>query len=359
PTWISGKRVKSLVRFSSRETFSKPSILIVSAQALCERLLDPEFFLKISFKAKLGSSYKREEFLNHLKEIGYREVSIVQEIGEVSARGETWDLFSPLYPYPLRLRWRDNLLYSYNFFEIATQRSITENKETYSALSFLPVKESFTISFYQKNKVLKENYKESLQKLADKQSFPTSLVSSLIDSLNQLPLSPTARLYRPYLAKNTKPFLEVFNSCFFLLINKKEIFSELYKFEEFLSHKEFQARKSQEKLIPPYNVIFETVENVKKALEVARLVQIENAAEFFEKEKESNYTVKRLSEFLPPFKSSSVKTRLKIMNQLLGEWVEKNFTIVLCALNKARVRRLKNLVKDKCDHEEQVNTPPY
>jgi transcription-repair coupling factor (superfamily II helicase) len=82
-----------------------PSVVVAPVQALLQRLVPRE---DISHYAELilaGEEVDRERLVAKLITGGYLRTAIVEEPGDFSVRGGIVDVFSPLYPDPLRIEF--------------------------------------------------------------------------------------------------------------------------------------------------------------------------------------------------------------------------------------------------------------
>jgi transcription-repair coupling factor (superfamily II helicase) len=88
---------------------SQAKIIVAPAQAVMEKVLPRRHCMDAS--------------RSHLVSIGYYRTDLVEEVGDLSVRGDIIDLYTPLYPQPLRLEFFDEVLESIRFFSPASQRS--------------------------------------------------------------------------------------------------------------------------------------------------------------------------------------------------------------------------------------------
>ncbi len=98
-------------------------IIVAPAHAVMEKVLPRQHCMNASRYLVLGEQVPREEFVSHLAAIGYYRTDLVEEVGDLSVRGDIIDLFTPLYHRPLRLEFFDETLESIRFFNPANQRS--------------------------------------------------------------------------------------------------------------------------------------------------------------------------------------------------------------------------------------------
>jgi transcription-repair coupling factor (superfamily II helicase) len=102
---------------------TQDKIIVTSAQAMMEKVLPRRHCMDASLYLVKGEEVHRENFIAHLTSLGYYRTDLVEEVGDLSVRGDIIDLFSPLYHRPLRLEFFDKTLESMRFFNPSNQRS--------------------------------------------------------------------------------------------------------------------------------------------------------------------------------------------------------------------------------------------
>jgi len=129
-----GNRIRVLYRLLETGI---PPIVVTSVDALMLKIIPkPE----ISRYAELiieNEEIDREYLITKLIYGGYTKTTIVEEPGDFSVRGGIVDIFSPLYPEPLRIEFFGEMVESLRFFSASSQRKITSVSEAV----ILPAKE--------------------------------------------------------------------------------------------------------------------------------------------------------------------------------------------------------------------------
>lgn len=103
---------------------STEAVVVTSAAALMQKVMPfPEFnkYLRI---IAVGDLLNREQFGEQLLAGGYKRVSLVEEKGEFSARGNIFDVFPPAQKNPLRLEMIGDEIESIRKFDPVSQRSM-------------------------------------------------------------------------------------------------------------------------------------------------------------------------------------------------------------------------------------------
>jgi transcription-repair coupling factor (superfamily II helicase) len=107
----------------------RPKIIVTSATAAMEKVLPRRQCMDATRYFVVGEKVPRDELVSHLSASGYYRSQLVEEVGDFSIRGDIIDLFSPLYPQPLRLELLDDTLESIRFFNPSSQRSSAHRED--------------------------------------------------------------------------------------------------------------------------------------------------------------------------------------------------------------------------------------
>ena len=97
--------------------------VVTSIDALMQRLMPVETFVRTVLTFKVGAAIEREVLTAGLLRLGYRRVSVVEIPGEFSIRGGIVDIFSTAYTEPLRVEFLGETVESLRLFDTATQKS--------------------------------------------------------------------------------------------------------------------------------------------------------------------------------------------------------------------------------------------
>lgn len=108
---------------------NKPKLIICPVKAMLEKFPNTDFFKKNSIKFKIGDSIDLGKLAKRLVNLGYKKVTMVNDIGGFSIRGDIADIFS-LNQNPVRIElWGDEIV-DIRYFNNETQKSVEKAKET-------------------------------------------------------------------------------------------------------------------------------------------------------------------------------------------------------------------------------------
>jgi len=116
----------------------KTPIVITTPDVLMQKLIPKQELSDYAELVMVGEDIDRDALIRKLIAGGYSRSVIVEEPGDFCARGGILDIFSPLYPEPLRMELFGDTVDSLRFFSAATQRTF----ETISEAIILPAREA-------------------------------------------------------------------------------------------------------------------------------------------------------------------------------------------------------------------------
>jgi transcription-repair coupling factor (superfamily II helicase) len=136
---VSAQRMTALARLAgARGALERPRALVVTVNALAQRVPPLNYVAGAAFSAAPGNSVRMEDLALWLETNGYGRASTVRDVGDYAARGGILDLFPPGAPAPIRLDFFGDTLESIRAFDPETQRSVGPLR----ALDLVPMSEA-------------------------------------------------------------------------------------------------------------------------------------------------------------------------------------------------------------------------
>ena len=114
-----------------------PSIIVTTIDGLMKKTLPRASLCGYAELVMAGEEIDREALIEKLEAGGYERAAIVEEPGDYCVRGGILDIYSPLYPQPLRMELFADLVESLRFYSPVSQRTIRQVQEAV----LLPAKE--------------------------------------------------------------------------------------------------------------------------------------------------------------------------------------------------------------------------
>ena len=171
PTLLnSAERLYTLSTVSS----GRRCIVVTTPEVLSEKLPNPATISEnfLSFKTK--EIIERNEVVSKLVGIGYRRVSLVEDVGDFALRGAVIDIFPPGVSNPLRIELYGNRIDSIRSFSSTTQRSLASQ----DSLQVIPVQE-----FFLPKELSKQEAIDCLVQRADQLNVPSSGIREIKEAI--------------------------------------------------------------------------------------------------------------------------------------------------------------------------------
>ncbi len=114
-------RIKTLYRLI---TGDGAGIVVTTIEGLLQKIIPRAALSAFPEITMTGEEINRDRLLSHLISGGYTKTAIVEEPGDFSVRGSLIDIFSPLYPDPIRIEFYGDTVESMRTFSAVDQRSL-------------------------------------------------------------------------------------------------------------------------------------------------------------------------------------------------------------------------------------------
>jgi transcription-repair coupling factor (superfamily II helicase) len=98
-------------------------LVIAPVEAACMKLFAREHYAALALQVKRGEEYLPEMLVEHLLQVGYTRVDVVEMPGQVTLRGGILDVYSPEMAGPVRVEFFGDEVESIRRFDAETQRS--------------------------------------------------------------------------------------------------------------------------------------------------------------------------------------------------------------------------------------------
>jgi transcription-repair coupling factor (superfamily II helicase) len=152
---------------------ANPLIVVTTVDALLQKIIPKQEISRYPELLIAGEEIDREHLIAKLIHGGYSKTAIVEESGDFSVRGGIIDVFSPLYPDPLRIEFFGDLIESMRFFSASSQRKLKSINEAV----VLPAREVIL------SKQSLPHVISRIRSLANDLDVPVSHARKIIDSI--------------------------------------------------------------------------------------------------------------------------------------------------------------------------------
>ena len=160
-------------------------VVVTSVLGLLEKTITRQSLSMHQRALSQGDHIDLEALREHLVDMGYDAVSVVEEAGQFAVRGSILDVFDPAWDYPSRVELEDDEIVSIRSFDLDTQRSV----ETLQTCTILPAS-SVPIG---------EGGARGLQDFLKARGFDKDLIERIADEAEHSRSSYVWRRYAPAL----------------------------------------------------------------------------------------------------------------------------------------------------------------
>ncbi|MBR0555578.1 transcription-repair coupling factor [Ciceribacter sp. L1K23] len=120
---VSARRLAALGGLIARAKKPHPAIVLVTVNAMLQKLAPADVIESLSFSARPGNQVRMDDIAARLERNGFERVATVREVGEYAVRGGILDVFVPGSEEPVRLDFFGDTLESIRSFDPASQRT--------------------------------------------------------------------------------------------------------------------------------------------------------------------------------------------------------------------------------------------
>ncbi len=208
------KRIRTLYRMIGSE---KPPIVVTTVGALLQKIIPKQEICNYAELIMAGEEIDRDSLIEKLIAGGYVRSLIVEEPGDFCIRGGILDIFSPLYPDPLRIELFGDTVDSLRFFSAASQRTIKSIQEAI----ILPARETI---------LKKECMDQIIRRIREQVSvldIPVNRIRDIVDRIKKEGVFPGIESLIPMIYPRLDTFFEyVPDNALYMLIKPAEIEKE-------------------------------------------------------------------------------------------------------------------------------------
>ncbi|HMK34748.1 MAG TPA: transcription-repair coupling factor, partial [Desulfomonilaceae bacterium] len=212
--WIS--RMAALYRLGHART---PRVIIVGLDALIRRIVPRIAFDRNCFTLAVGQELDRDELLNWLVLGGYSRAPLVEDAGDFSVRGFIIDLYSPLYPFPVRIEQMGDRIESIRFFDPSNQRS----RDTVPEIQVGPVHMLIP------DEVTRSSGIRALVDACEEHGVEKRVRQRLVDDFRHGMRFPGAELYMPYFFPKLESMLDYLPPDTTLVLPNRDVLARSFE----------------------------------------------------------------------------------------------------------------------------------
>lgn len=257
--WVA--RMALLYRLAEQ---SPPRVVCVGLDSLIRKIIPRHALLERSFSLRVGDFIDREKLIERLVTAGYSRTPLVEDAGDFSVRGFIVDVYSPLYPYPVRIEQMGDMIESIRFFEPSNQRSREETAELLIGPIHMLVHDEDDL-----DRGLKRLVDACLERGSEKRTR-----QGLVDDFRHRVRFPGAEVYLPYFHSPLETLLDYMPPHASVVLPQTDVLAgSLENLEEEI-FRGYEAAVSEELPVPDPNEVYLSRDELTTRLAQARTVVV-------------------------------------------------------------------------------------
>jgi len=322
-----------------------PSIVVTTVDALLQKNIPKQEIIEFAELVMEGEEIDRDILVRKLISGGYVRATIVEEVGDFCIRGGILDIFSSLYPDPIRMEWFGDTVESLRFFSASSQRTIKNIQE----VVILPAREAI---------LKKEQIVEIISRIRERASvlnIPVTKVRELVDHIKKEGVFPGIESLIPMIYPKLDTFFDYIpDSALFVRIEPAELEKASVESKKQIDSNYMSARNESRICVEPDSLYLkwdDVKEKIaqKKPLTVKTLPLSKGSLHLVQKKQQTplryHFSVKDNNAIITELKSRQEKENLFLP---LANWINDNkesgYTTILVCHGNAQADRLKSLL---------------
>ena len=238
-------RIRTLYRLMVSDT---PPLVVTTVDALLQKIIPKT---EISDYAELlieGEDVDRDQLVGKMTWGGYSQTLIVEEPGEFCVRGGIVDVFSPLYPEPIRIEFFGETVDSLRFFSSENQRTSKRIQEAV----ILPAKEA-VLKPHNRNSFIRQ-----IRQHAAMLDMPVTETRNLIQRIKNEGMFPGIESLIPMMYPQLDTFFDFIpDHTLFVLIEPDQIHEAAESYKERIEQNYLTACEDGRLCVEPRSIYLE------------------------------------------------------------------------------------------------------
>ncbi len=333
------KRVSALYKLVNSDL---DQITVAPVEALLNKLIPRQELGNFSELIMENEEISLDSLIVKMDSSGYNRTIIVEEPGDYCVRGAIIDVFSPLYPDPIRIELFGDLIESIRFFSASTQRTTGSIKEAI----IIPAREAII------GQANIDNIIGRIREHASKLEIPVTAARDIIERIKNNNIS-ACNFLTPLFFEKTDTILDYTkDNTLFVLAEPSELQNSAQQFHEKTLRQFIATRKNSEFCVEP-EILYEKWDDI-----FNKIMMDHNAIIF----KRTALRIQGSQQHQTSFYEFSVENNSGIQEELslkkhdsdqillpLALWInekkEAGFATLLVCSTISQIERLKSLLK--------------
>ncbi len=311
-------------------------ILLVTPQALFQKVPTKDFVLSHTLSLKVGEEIAFDKLTKTLVSMGYKRQDVVLDVGDFSIKGDIVDIFPIGETKPIKISFFDTEIESIKTFDVENYKILDEKKEvTIYCNSFIDLN---NIDFEEVENTIKKDL--TSLKLKDESMLRISgIVTSQLDYLHEK-TNFSAVFFAPYLNYFSSGILDYVKGATILFDEPKLIFDKLGSINNDNVESFLELSMAGEFLPKNMEFYFSLKEILSKIQDYNQLAysRLVSQNKFFES--------KQIINFICPHVGKYVDKYIDLANRL-KDYLNNKYTVALSLSDSLLLNKMKNVLEDK------------
>lgn len=327
------ERMSCLSRLRSQTV---PKIISISIPSLCRKIIPREKFDSLSHNLSVGQEIDRDSICFNLVSGGYSRAPLVEDVGDFAARGSILDIYSPLYPNPIRIELMGDLIESVRFFDPSNQRSLGWVSE----IMICPVKMSPTGD---------EDFEKGLEKIVEvceSRGVEKRIRQGLLDDFRHRIRFPGSELYLPYFEEHLETLLNYLPAETVVIVPDQETASRSFEDHEQEVFHGFESATQDGLPVPEPSSLYISKRHFYRLLEAFRTVVVADLEIGDPKVKSFRIPCASNVDIRPAlFKEKAYDRAMAGLVQMMSDWRDLGNEVYIISHTEGQAQRLLKLLE--------------
>lgn len=313
-----------------------PRVVTTSIGSLVRKIIPRSEFNALSFNLIVGHEIDRDVLCATLTKSGYSRAPLVEDVGDFAARGSIVDIYSPLYPNPIRIEQIGDLVESIRFFDPSSQRSL----ELVSEIIVCPIRMSTPDG---------EDLENGLNKLVqvcESRGIEKRIRQGLLDDFRHQIKFPGIELYISYFRDHLETLFDYMPSDTLIILPDDETIKSCFENHRQEIFHGFKSALEAGFPVPEPDSLYISENDFRELVEFFRIVtiadlEIENAGtESYRIPCDSNADIK------PALAKEKVYDRAMTgLVRMMAEWRDMGCEVYIVSHTEGQAQRLLKLLE--------------
>lgn len=337
--------------------------VVTTINALQQRLIPRHVLQQLTEELILEDEYPRPVLQQRFAALGYRAVSLVEDRGTFSLRGDILDIFPPTMNQPVRIDFFGDYIERMRLFDPSTQRSASEEL---NRLVLLPAREMVLAGEHL------QHFSNRLKQRCDDLALPRTKREAVLEEVREGLLAPGRCFLLPLNYSALETLFDYLDSKRLIMCDAPAIEQAMDAFSQHIVSGIARMSASHEPYVEPHDLYLATQELEAKLDQMRRidfselhLYRLEQQRTLFRVNSHSNADINSAPIQTAPQHGTTTGSHIHQLATRLQHWLEQQWTVVLVCRQAGQAERLCDLLEphhivpkvERNQHWREAQTP--